>query len=450
MTSAPIMRRRAMLATLASPLWLAACGKGGGSGTAYVRGINLTLDLPSLDLYLTGTKEFSALATGVISSSFSAIDAEAYTLNINSAGNATTLFTGSYSFTKNDHYTAVVWGAQSALQVTTLPEDDDTTLIGTGNTRVRMFNATSQTGTLDVYLIPATQLTTSNFDLSASLPVQGDLTSGSLSGFHEIAAGTYSLYVTGYGVPTDLRLYVAAVTLSQAQYSSLVLTAGSGGVLVNGTLIVEQGAATLLSSGGGATGNAQARVRIISSVDNSGLVSATIGGIAVATQLPSPTAGDYVLVSSGTPSLSISVNGNPVLTGSITLAAGGDYSLLVYGSAGNIATTTIVDDNTLPVSTTRTKMRLVNGVAGLDPLTLVVDYAPVPGSTNVTAGAASTYAQIPSDNAAYIQVDSPSQGALYTTTRTNGDVLVGQGVYTMFVLSGKSTPTAFIRNERFS
>ena len=265
MTFAPLSRRLALLATLTSSLWLASCGSSGGSGggQANIRGLNLTSDLASIDVYLGTTKQFSALNTGALAS-YGAVEAASYTVNVNSAGNSSTLFTGSYSLAKDGHYTAVVWGTQSSLRVSSLPEDEDASTIGAGNTKVRMFNATTETGAVDVYF------TTPTADLGASTPTQGSLPAGTLAGFKEIPAGTYRLRITGVGKPDDLRLDIPAVTLTAAKYSTLVVTAGAGGVLVNGTLVEQQASATALA-------NNNSRVRVIASVDTAGVVAATAG-----------------------------------------------------------------------------------------------------------------------------------------------------------------------------
>jgi hypothetical protein len=441
MTSASFLRRLAMLAAVASSFWLAACGNGGsGGGSSNIRAINLTDNLASLDLYVGGTKQFTGLNTGALAP-FASLDANSYTVNVNSTGNSAALFTGTYTLSKDAHYTAVVWGPQTSLHVTALPEDDDTTLIGTGNTRVRMFNATTTTGTLDVYL------TAPGADLTASTPTQGLLTAGSLSGFQEIPAGTYELRVTGKGNPSDLRLDIPSVTVNAAQYETIVLTAGSGGALVNGTMIVEQGAATAMA-------NTQARVRVVASVDSLGAVSANVGGTLIANNLSSPAVGAYTLVpasnaTDGDPALRLLVNGNPTFTGAIPLAAGGDYTLLAWGTAATPQLTTITDDNRLPLSTSQTKIRLVNGVQYLDPLTMLVDFGAVSGSQNIVAGQAAPYTNVTSNPTAAIEVDSATLGTVFPVTApTNGYALTGQGVYTVFVLSGKAAPVGTLRNER--
>jgi hypothetical protein len=264
-----------------------------------------------------------------------------------------------------------------------------------------------------------------------------------LAGFREIPSGTYQLRVTGVGKPDDLRLDMP-ITLTSGQFQTLMITASSGGALVNGTLIVQQGAATSLA-------NTKARVRLVASVASAGVVVANVSNTAVSLGTISPgVQGAYTLVEAGNVNLNLRVNSTPVLTTpqALTLVPGSDYTLLVYGSASNVLLQTITDDNRLPLSAVRTKIRLVNGVATLDPLALSVDYGAVAASSYVVAGTAAPYAQISSNVGAVIEVDSPTLGAVYLTTRTNGDPLVGQGVYTLFVLDGKAAPTGRLNNDR--
>jgi hypothetical protein len=438
MTFVSLSRRLALLATIASSLGLASCGSGGGgAGTSNIRTLNLSTDVASIDLYIGGTKQFSSQATGVLSS-FLNVGAASYSINVNSAGNATSLFTGTYTLAKDAHYTAIVWGPQASLRVSTLPEDDDTTLITAGNTKLRVFNATTETGTVDIYL------TTPGADLTAVTPIQAALTSGSLAGFRDIAAGTYELRVTSVNNPTDVRLDIKSLTLGAGIYQTLVLTAGPGGTLVNGQIVIEQSTTTPLT-------NPQARVRLVAGVDNAGVVSANVAGTALSPgSLISPTVqGFYTSVSAGNVPLSVLVNGTPLLTapGALTLTAGADYTLLVYGPPGNPQLVTITDDNRLPLSTARTKIRVVNGAASLDALSLSVDNVGPLETSYVVPGTASAYAQVTSNTTAYIEVDSPTQGVLYQSTRPNGDQLVAQKVYSVFVLSGQSKPKGVLSRD---
>jgi hypothetical protein len=332
----------------------------------------------------------------------------------------------------------VVWGSSAAPTVSALPEDYDTTLIGSGNTRVRMLNATTETGPVDVYF------TASGTALSDTVATQSSVPPGTagLTGFHEIPAGTYRLRVTGVNRPDDLRLDIPSVTLTAGQYATLVLTPGSGGVLVSGTLIAQQSTAVPLA-------NTRARVRLVASVDSGGVVAATVGSTSLSAGLVSPAIqGAYTLVDAGSAvNLSVSVGGNPVFTGPQALVAGADYTLLAWGSTASPQLTVSSDDNRLPISSTRTKLRVINGVANLGPVTLLVDSAAYGAVSSVPSGTVSAYSQVTSNTGAVLEVTS-GQGSVYSTTRTNGDVLAGQGVYTLFILSGKATPTGTLRNER--
>lgn len=436
MTSASYSRRLALLATIASSLVLAACGGSSGSsgGQTTVRALNLTSDLATLDLYAGDAKLFTGVATDALTST-SAIDANTYTLNVKNTGDGATLLTGSYSLSKDAHYTAVVWGRQTALRLSTLPEDEDpVNITDANNTRVRMFNATTDTGTVDVYITAATA------DLGETAATQSQLASGGLSGFREISQGTYRLRVTGAGDPNDLRLDIAAITLAAKKFNTIVLTGGAGGVLVNGTLIEQQGAVKALK-------NTKARIRVVASVDSGGNVASTFGSTTLVGSLRSPSVGPYALVDAGAGTLTMRINGAAYSTTAQTFAAGADYTVMAYGSAAAGKLLLLTDDNRLPSTTTRVKVRLVNGIDRSDPLTLSVDYLAL--ASNVLAGTASTYATANSNSSVQLQVTSATASEpLYQTTTTTPFNLVGQGVYTVFMLSGNTTPIGIPRRER--
>jgi hypothetical protein len=425
-------RRRALLAGLTSAVVLAACGGNGGSGggNAQIRALNLTTDLPSVDIYADDTKQFSAQVTDALGS-YIGLGSATYTLKVKRAGDGTQLLSGTYALSKDQHYTALVWGRETALRLSTLPEDEDTSNIGSGNARIRIFNATTDTGSVDVFL------TATGADLGESLPTQGALTSGTLSGYRDVSAGTYRLRVTGVGDPNDLRLDIPAITLGEKEYSTLVLTAGASGVLVNGTLIKQQGTATPLH-------NTKARMRVVASVNSAGNVGVSVAGTTLVAGLRSPSVGPYTQVNAGTVDLTVRVNGAIISSGNQTFAAGTDYTLLTYGAAGAGQLKVLTDDNRLPTSTTRVKVRLVHGAFGLDPLTLSVDYLAL--AADQPAGGASAYAALNSNATARVDVTAAAaESALFSATDVN---LQGQSVYTVFMLAGNSAPAGLIRKER--
>lgn len=427
MTSGFLSRRLALLATLAtSALVLAACGGSDddNSGSTSLRAINLSTDVASLDLYTGDTKQFSALNSDTLAPSVS-LSAGTYTVNVKRAGDTVSLMTGQYSLNKDLHYVAVVWGRESALRVSTLPEDENTNDISAGSSKLRMFNATIDSGSLDIFL------TSPNGDLVT--PTQGALTAGSLSGFREISAGTYRLRVTGVGNPDDVRLDIPAITLTEKQYATLVITAsGTSGVLLNGTLIAQQGAKTTVK-------NTKARVRLAASVANGGIVNASVGGAQLFTGYLSPRyAPLYKLVESGSQTLGITVNGSPVTdgAGTLTFNEGADYTVLVYGPANASRVVVMTDDNRLPTTTGKAKIRVINGLHWTDLVTVNLNNRAIPAASDIPPGALVSYGTVDSAGSNKLEVLSTST-SLYTEFAPSGTTLLSsQGVYTLFLLDG--------------
>lgn len=432
MTSAFFSRRLALLAALASSALLAACGGGGGDGpgNTNLRAINLTTDLPSVDLFTSDTRRFNALTTDTVATSIS-LEANTYSLVVKKANDPQALLTGSYSLAKDQNYTAVVWGRETALRVSALPEDEvlDST-VGENTARVRFFNATTDTGSLDVFI------TAASTDLGSALPAQASLTSGSLSGFRDISAGTQRLRVTGAGDPNDVRLDIPNFTLAGRKFATLVLTAGAGGVLVNGTLIEQRGAVATLK-------NTNARVRMVASVAAAGNISASLGGSTLVGALRSPGVGPYTLVPAGDRNLIVRVNGGVISDATRTFAPGADYTVLAYGAENAGTVSLITDDNRLPSVNTRAKIRLVNGLTLSEPLTMQVDFLTQTATSDIAAGSGSAYATTAAAGSNRLDITSPtSAGPLFTLTAASGaNLLQAQGVYTVFILGGSPVTT---------
>ncbi len=423
-------------AALACVALLAACGSSSNNtpGQASVRVLNLTTDVPSIDLLANDTTLASAQGASAPSAD-ALIDAGTYTMAVRRAGSATSLLSGSYSLGQDQHYLAVVWGRETALRLSTLPEDADNTAIGTGVARLRIFNATIDSGAVDVYL------TTATADIAETTPLAANSTAGTIGAYKDISAGTYRLRLTGAGDPADVRLDIPAITLTAQKHATLVVTAGASGVLVNGNQVEQRGALTALR-------NTQARVRVVASVEGSGNVGATLGSRTLVGSLRSPTLGPYTLVDAGTAALTVRVNGSNISGTSRTLVAGSDYTVLAYGSLAAPQVRVLNDDNRLPSTTGRARVRLVNGTAGGDPLTLSIDYQSI--ASDIPAGSASNYFTVTSTpvGSATTQVDvtAPSAAAaLFSTTAAN---LQNAGVYTVYMLGGNALPIGRIQKER--
>jgi hypothetical protein len=427
-----ITRRRLLGVPLALSV-LAACGGGNddeNSGHSSVRLLNLMSDLASIDLLADDTRWFSAAATDTITD-YIEVDDDAFDLELRSAGASSTLLSSEQGFGEDLHYTLIAWGRAGAPRLWKLEEDQDSDDIASGKGALRVFGATEDIGLLDVYLTAeATELA----DASAQFSGIGE---GNATGYAEISAGTYRLRVTGNGDPDDLRLDLSGIAVTAATYSTLILTAGSGGTLVHASLLAQQGALNTQR-------NTKARLRFVAGVAGNPAVGASWGGSTIAGALTAPVVGPYALVNAGAQALELRINGATALSDSHALVAGADYTLVALGTTAVPALAWIGDDNRLPSASTRAKVRLIHGDATLNAVTLSIDYGVV--ASDVAVGSASSFAVLTANDSARIDVTAASSSAaVYSATDVN---LQAQGVYTLFVLGGNSTPTGVLRKDR--
>ena len=439
MTPAFSSRRLALLAALASTVLLAACGGGGGDGpgNTSLRAINLTTDLPSVDISTSGTSRFTALAVDSVAPAIT-LEANTYSMQLTRTGNPTPLLTRDFSLSKDQNYTAVVWGRETAPNISALSEDEPLAdSVPTTTARLRFFNATTDTGALDIYIGAA------SIDLGSAQPVQGALNSGGISGFRDIASGTQRLRVTGAGDPNDVRLDIPNFTLAGRKIATLVLTAGAGGILVNGTLIEQRGPVTTLK-------NANARVRMVASVANAGNISASLGTSTLVGALRSPGVGPYTLVPAGDQNLTVRVNGVVISNTTRNFAPGADYTVLAFGAENAGRVSLITDDNRLPGQNTRAKVRLVNGLTLSEPITMQIDFLTQTATSDITAGNGSAYANPGAAGSNRLDITAPtSADPLFSLTAASGaNLFQPQGVYTVFMLGGQSTPAGRLSRDR--
>jgi hypothetical protein len=439
MQAAPTHRRwagRLAAATILFSLMTTAfVGCGGNSsssnGAAQLRLLNLASDIASVDLAFDDVRLLSGVTSNTMSG-YVDVEADTFSVDVLPTGSSGSYSTSSRSFSADAHYTAVVWGRESALKLSTLPEDEDEDDLSSGKAALRVFSATSEVGTLDVYL------TRNDTALENTAPVVSSVASGGLSSYVSLDAGSWRLRVTGAGDSSDLRLDVPALVLSDKKYNTLVLTAGSGGVLVHAAALVQQ------QSGLTVARNTQARLRVLAGVESRGSVGAAWNGQTLAGSLRSPAVAPYALVDAGEHALELRVNGSVASSGSATLVAGADYSLLAWGDAAAARLSLITDDNRLPSSTSRAKLRLIHGAVLADALTLSLDYAAL--VSDLAPGTASSFATPTAKTTSRLDVSAASGvDALFVASDVD---LQSLGVYTVFMLGGNDTPTGVLRRDR--
>lgn len=410
---------------------LGACGGNSNSNSsASIRVVNATLTHPTLTLLANSNALVPATASDT-ASPYSSVDSGGPTLQLNDGATGTALSTLSPTLGGGSHYTLLAYENGGAVRTALISED--TAAPSSSTAGLRVFNAATDAGALDVYVTdPAVDLATLSsptFIFSSSNATVG-------SSFLSFAPGTYRIRVTGSGNTSDVRLDIPSITLAGQQVATAILTPTTGGILANGSFLIQQGAYT-------AVRNTSARVRLVAAVGGGPVVSATSGTTSIATNVIAPTITAYKLVTAATP-LGVTVNGSPIAAPTGTLAAGSDNTLVVYGSGAGTATASLIaDDNHLPTSASNVRMRLFNGLTGTAPaLTLSADFAVV--ASNAVPGTASAYAIIPSNTSMRLDVTSATQ-SIYSES---GLPVRGNAVYTLFMLGDASAPAHLLRSDR--
>lgn len=408
---------------------LAGCGSSDSSTGGALRLVNATVTHASLDL-LVNTAVVASATAADSASAYTTAGATTNTLQLNDTGSATSLLTVSAALGAGQHYTVVAYEQGGAVKTAVLTEDFAVPAAGTA--QLRIYDADTDAGTLDVYITaPTTDLATV---ASPTTSITAD--TGPISGvWLPYGPGTYRVRVTGRGGKSDVRIDMP-LTLTALQVATVVLTPASGGLLVNGATLTQQGSYA-------ATRNTTARVRLTSAVSGSATVAATAGSTTIDAGTAAPNVGAYIVVPAAGV-LAINVNGSAITPPAAGLTVGSDSTLLVYGSPGSATATLLADDNRRPTSTANVKMRLVNGITGTQtPLTLAANFTPV--ASNIAAGAASTYGLVAGSTTMRIDVTSPSLPNFLAPQ--TGLSIGGDSVYTVFMLGDSATPRFDARRD---
>lgn len=416
-------------------LSLSGCDSGGGSKHAQLRMLNVSPGYTSLDLYANGgdddtdQQRIAAVAYDTVSS-YTELESGSYTVKFKRAGVTSTLQTiGSQQLADDTHTTFIAFGSTGHFSA--LGVNDDVTAPDSGLVRVQLFNA-AEAGTVDVYL------TESSVSLDDATPVFSSVTAGGTGALTTIDSGDYRLRVTGASDSDDIRLDVPSITLDSRQVVTLILTATQGGVLVDVVLLPQQGSMTKFA-------NTKARVRGAVGIANGTQVTLRVGNASLLSNNAVGVVGAYTQVDAGSAAVALGVNGVGVTVPNQTLTAGGEYTLLVWSNADGTQTTLISDDNRLPSSTAKAKVRIINGLSALNvPVTLFVNF--FPELETIPLGQASAFAEV--DDGTDYQLDvsnADTADPLLTKTEVT---LQASGVYTLFMSSSGGTVSGTLRKDR--
>ena len=427
---------RHAVALLLAGILLDGCHK--SSGGADIRILNASIDYSSLDLYLddgtTNTREITAATYGTLTS-YLGVSSNSYTVKFTRNGVSSSLDSIDEKLSSNTHKTYVAYGNSGKFGVLEIAEDQ--TQPDSSYAKVELIDAAPDSGSVDVYL------TDPSVDLADSSPTFSGVSGGSIAsgGYVTLASGSYRVRVTAAGSQSDIRLdSVTGITFSSQEVLSIVLTGTSGGVLVNAVVIPQQGTET-------AVNNTYARVRAAAGIPAGSNLSASLGGTVLLRSAAANTVSQYSLVTAGTQTLNLTLDGTALAASSQALTAGNDYTVLVLNGSGVSGTTTtlIADDDRLPSTSGYSKIKLVNAMSALgDPLTLNVNYSPVASDIALGSGSSSTEVTAGA-NTEIDTVDATTSTTVFTDTTAT---LTGSEVYDLFMFGSASATIGALRTNR--
>jgi hypothetical protein len=425
------LRGKVTLGAIALVAVLAGCGQiKEESKPAYVRVVNVAADVGAVDVSFGDDTIARGLAPNTAAGEYREVAAENKTLRIRSTSSGATLFETSLTPAKDTRYLYLVSGIDGSLTINIVAESESEP--SDGKSKLRVVHASADASTLDVYVNRTTDA--SSF-LSSTL---SGVAYPRTTGYYEVDQGAYNVRATLAGDRNDIRFEVSNINLANKQRATLVLSPTTGGALVHGLLLVQEGAATSHE-------NPSGRIRLVAAVDSPAVVTAAVSGQPALGSGTSPSVSNYSRLARGAQNITIALGGIQARTFSTNIAAGSDTTLLVFGSPDNLRVSAISDVNRLPSSGTRSYLRTVHAVNGINgDLTTNADFTPI--NTGTVYGNASPYALITGATYSRIDVSEPSISTpIYI--RTDFD-LATQSVYTLFMLGNRATPIGILRKDR--
>ena len=421
----------ALAAALCLPL-LSGCGDDNAQ-RGFVRMVNATYEYGSLDLYtLNSDGSSDSVVTGTAanaSSAYTGIDKGTYTFEAKGNSSAGSLPTTSGTITKGDHFSVVTYLTGSSTKTQFL--SDEETNPASGNAKLRVFNAaTSEAASVDVYLTHSDCTALAVTDSAFATAVTG--LQSAYTQVTAASAGTaWNVCVFTSGDTGTLLLDIPGLVLKDQEIATLILTHTPGGVLLNASVLDQQGTFT-------AHANTIARVRVVADAASAKTVSVTINGTAYATDAPSPSVGDYKTVAVGALTPTVTIDGTAVSSFAAlpAVTAGNDYTLMITGTNSAPGAWLITDSNTPSTSTTNTvKVRVINGLNNTSgAVSATVDGKSV-GSANF--GQAGPYTPIlPSSGTSTVRGTTPGAAPSDLTLRT----FSAGNVDTVFIYGDASAP----------
>ena len=430
------MRKNLWWAALAAlAILLSACHNGGhAQNSTDMRAVNAVINSDPLDVVVAGDTKFTGLTYGS-TSAFANFSSGSQEVTVRSTPTHAIFFDKSLNFGDGVTSTLVIYGSTSSISALQLTDDiaSPDTPPASGNFKIRVVGASTDSGPVDLYVTPGT-------DLSNVPATLGGVTLGSASAYAETTAGSYVLTLTIAGTKDVLFQSSPMPLAAGAVYSILVLPSG-GGKLSNALLLTQGqgGTGTLLS-------NPNGRVKAVNAIPDATPLDFLADGTPLLSNVPFAGASDYVPLASGSHTLQLeasNVPGSVIASLPLQVGAARDYTMVSVNSIAHPQLITFTDDNTAP-PVGFAKLRFANDEAGSIGTDVLVNFASQ--VTNLASASASSYYTFAPSTTYTITFTSPG-GISVLATLSPAELDAG-GVYTAYLLgAGSSAQVRLVRDR---
>ncbi len=199
--------------------FLSGCGGGSAGQVSTVRLLQASPDAPPVSVVVDGKTVASGLNYGN-ASGYSSVKPGSHHIQVVPASGGSPIFDQSISFASSSTKTLLFSGPAAGIQLVTLTDGGTTSVSGSGY--VRVVNASSTMGSVDVYLVAA------GSGIGGVSPVTAGLGFDKDTGYQVIVAGNYQVFMTTPGTPNAL-LSTGPISITAAQNQTLVALDGSSG-----------------------------------------------------------------------------------------------------------------------------------------------------------------------------------------------------------------------------
>lgn len=400
-------------------LVVAGCGNGGkgGSSSAQIRFMNALVEGGAINVAVGSKMPVSGLTFEGLTG-YQSVDSGTQEFKVSVSGGTSTVIDTSLNLSGGQYYSFIVYGTASAPLSTILP-DTSATNPASGVFYLRVTNAAFGTTGLDVYV------TTPGASLATASPNISNIQQNGTSNFATLNSGTLQVRLT-LANSKQVIYDSGTVTFNSAlTYGIVAYTKGSS-TLVNAALF------SIDTSGTGSLVNSKvAQFKVIHAAPGTGNINAFVDGAVALANIPFQGASSYGIEPSGTHTVTIEATATPgavIASTQPPFAAATDTSIILTGTPGATAAV-VLNDNNLPGSTGRARVRFANVAVGVGAVDVYVNFAPKVAALATNAG--SNYIEFVEDT--YV-VNFDLAGTTNVVLNLPGVALTAGSTYTLYLV----------------